>query len=179
MTDFNVGDKVVTNRIVRYLYGIGGGYVDSLEEGTVGYITRVYTQSVTFRTVRTHRPYGDEPDEISFNISKDALSLLNPNDPRAKEPRQLGTPPEDVVDPLMPDDPRLSWFWDDAGQLAKQMNHCSVYDQMCDRLGVPGRMRTISVSLEVNGLTVSTKVEARSKKEAEALVREKMKAANV
>lgn len=88
--------------------------------------------------------------------------------PYDRHVRKLGETPEGDIDS---DDPRLLWLWDDAATLAKSMGLCGSYDLFCNKLGIPGREKDYSVSLEVKGLAVKTSVKARSQKEADAKVR--------
>lgn len=59
------------------------------------------------------------------------------------------------------DDPRLAEFWAKANEVASNAGHCSVYDQMAQELGGPGRVKSYdfdvsvstSVSVSAQGLT--------------------------
>lgn len=83
--------------------------------------------------------------------------------------RKLGEVPEGGIEV---DDPRIAWIWEDAGRLADRLGYCRVYDRMVEQLGAPGRERTFTIKLSVSeGVEVTAKVEARSRKLAEARVR--------
>lgn len=71
--------------------------------------------------------------------------------------------------------PGLEWLWEDAGRMAERLGLCGDYDRLCDALGIPGRIRTFTVSLLVDdGITVTAKVEARSEQLAQERVRERL-----
>ena len=65
---------------------------------------------------------------------------------------------------ILPDDPRLAWLWRATAREATNSGHCSEYDKICDRLGIPGRERDFSISFTVGGLVMNTRVSATSKK---------------
>lgn len=78
--------------------------------------------------------------------------------------RSLGEVPEGMIDP---EDPRLQWLWEDAGKLATRLDLCSDYDRLTEALGIPGRMRVWTIEFEsVDGVQLTAKVEARSKRQA-------------
>lgn len=173
MVEFNVGDTaLLENQITGRI--IGGYSSMTIPAGTLGEISKVSRDTVYFRTNRIGG-YAWESEKVSIPVFKSYLKKIDPNDPNApRPPRPLGQAPDDVPDVISPDHPGLQWLWDDAGQLAKDMGHCATYDSMCDRLGIPGRKRSISVKMNLNGIEISTKVEARSKKEAEEIVKGKL-----
>lgn len=107
----------------------------------------------------------------SYWIPRIDLELI-PTDPDAPKPRKLGEVPEGGISP---DDPRLAWLWEDAAKVA----YCSEYDKIADRLGIPGRVRSFTVNRTINDLKVSGTFSARSRKEAEAMLDEKLATAGV
>jgi hypothetical protein len=91
--------------------------------------------------------------------------------------RRLGEKPKG--DYISPDDPRVAWIFEDAATLAKMSGLCSDYDRLTAELGIPGRERSFTVNATVKGLPVAVKVKARSRTEAEALVKDKLGAEEV
>lgn len=47
------------------------------------------------------------------------------------------------------DDPRLTDFWDKANELASNAGHCSVYDELAEELGGPGRVKSYDFTVDV------------------------------
>lgn len=87
-------------------------------------------------------------------------------------PRMIGEIPEGGI---TPEDPRLAWLFEDASRMADRLGLCSDYDRLCDALGIPGRMRTFSITvMSGNGIEVTAKVQARSRRLAEQRVREQL-----
>ena len=73
------------------------------------------------------------------------------------------------------DDPRIAWMFEDAGRLADRLGLCRDYDRLCDALGAPGRLRTFTLKFETaQGIEITAKVLARSKKLAEETLRGQM-----
>jgi hypothetical protein len=88
------------------------------------------------------------------------------------EARKIGQVPADGIPA---DHPGLEWLWEDAGRMAERLGLCGDYDRLCDALRIPGRVRTFTISLlSADGITVTAKVEARSKSLAEQRVRERL-----
>jgi hypothetical protein len=86
--------------------------------------------------------------------------------------RMVGEIPEGSIPP---EDPRIAWLFEDAGRMADRLGLCADYDRLCDALGVPGRVRTFTISImSGEGIEVSAKVEARSKRLAEQAVRDQL-----
>lgn len=84
--------------------------------------------------------------------------------------RMIGERPEDGIEV---DDPRVAWIFEDAGRLADRLGLCRDYDRLCDALGAPGRIRPFTIKLVVSdGMEITAKVDARSKRLAEQAVRE-------
>jgi hypothetical protein len=143
----------------------------TMEKGTVVRVTQGPFRDGGFR----FRGYGEDRygyvaeytlNATAADLEDNGIFVLDPNAPK---PRKLGEAPEAAISP---DDPRIAWLWEDAAKLANRMGHCSTYDSMCDKLGIPGRERDFTVSHEVNGITGTFKVKARSQKLAEAQVAE-------
>ena len=135
---------------------------DHLDETMRFRVTRAYNSSSVIRNDVTERSY--QVDNYRLIAVEEA----------PVDGRTLGTPPEDG-DPILPDDPRLDWLWKDAAQLAVQTGQCSTYDEFCNKLGIPGRERDFSISVEIGGMSTSFKQKARSKAEAQRLVEENFK----
>lgn len=90
------------------------------------------------------------------------------------KPRQLGTPPDDDGEYILPDDPRLRWLWEDAATYVTKEGYCSTYDTICARLGIPGRPRSFNVTGKVGDIDIASSVMAHSPKEAIELVTAKI-----
>lgn len=85
--------------------------------------------------------------------------------------RGLGVVPEGS---MAADDPRIAWLFEDAQRLADRLGLCNDFDRIAEALGVPGRVRNFSLKLTVSeGIEITAKVEARSKKLAEQMVLER------
>lgn len=164
MTDFTKGQQVTFNSETRG--DRGAGYGSRLfARNSSAEVTAVRRLTITVR----HEATG-----YSYNVPR--TSLKTPNGevwtpPVKVPPRKLGTPPEGGISP---DDPRIAYLWEDAAKLANRLSFCGEYDQITEKLGIPGRERDIDVSIKINGIDVRTTVKARSKNEAEALVKEKL-----
>lgn len=86
-----------------------------------------------------------------------------------KPTRRLGEVPEGGISP---EDPRVSWIFDDAGRLASRLGYCNVYDKITDALGAPGRLRKFKIKIgSQNGIELTATVEAKSKSLAEKALR--------
>lgn len=87
-------------------------------------------------------------------------------------PRMIGEIPEGGI---APEDPRIAWLFEDASRMADRLGLCRDYDRLCEALGIPGRIRTFTISiLSADGIEVTAKVQARSKRLAEMRVREQV-----
>lgn len=84
-------------------------------------------------------------------------------------PRRVGqVPPGGIA----PEDERIAWIFEDAARMADRLGLCSDFDRLCDALGLPGREREFTVQVaRAEGITVTARVVARSRKLAEAAVR--------
>jgi hypothetical protein len=86
-----------------------------------------------------------------------------------KPTRRIGEVPAGGIEI---DDPRIQWIFEDAGRLADRFGYCRVYEQIAEQLGAPGRERTFTIKLAItDGIEVTAKVVARSKKLAEQELR--------
>ena len=132
-------------------------------------VTRVYNDNVMVRTVDNIIVYG-EATRASFSIPRRSLTLWDANAPR---PRRLGQKPEDTEEMTFIDvnDPRVKWIWDDLGTYAENKNWCSEYDQLCARVGIPGRPRDFTVGYVVGGISIRATVKAHSQREANEMVK--------
>ena len=136
-------------------------------------VTRVYSETVMVRTVEAitvRGQYGgSELKQASFTIDKRLLILWDSTAPR---PRKLGQKPEDTEEQTFIDvnDPAIKWIWDDLGAYAEGKNWCSEYDQLCARVGIPGRPREFSVGHNIDGIRINAVVRAHSQREANELV---------
>lgn len=174
MVDYQVGDTATISKQADAVLASDSWVTKRFNSGTSGMITRVSKNIVTLRL-----PYKGQWDTkerlYSFNVSRDALERPNNEEWQAPPPkpkrRAIGEVPEGGISP---DDPGLAWLWEDAERVANSSNYCYQYDHMANKLGIPGRLRDIAVTLKVNGLEVTSTVKARSTKEAEAKVREKL-----
>lgn len=130
--------------------------------GSEGYVTRMGTNSALVRF-----PIRGEERSVWIEIRDLEPVVMDPNAPA---PRRLGEKPEGD-EFIGPDHPGLQWLWEDAARVADQYGHCREYDQIADKLSIPGRVRTYTVKVPLVGDgvsgTVSVKVESRSRKEAE------------
>lgn len=137
-------------------------------------VTRIFNDSVMVRTVAQMRVPtawgGGEMRVCSFTIDKHLLTLWDESAPR---PRKLGQKPEDTEEMTYIDvnDPRLKWIWEDLGAYAEGKNWCSEYDQLCARIGIPGRPRDFSIEHVVGGISIRATVKAHSQREANDIVK--------
>lgn len=142
--------------------GYGSGRI--LQGETVK-VTKATDSVVWLRGKRANKGYYDN-DQVSIVVYPDDLEKYIALDPNAPKPRKVGEKPEG--DHIDADDPRIQWIFVDAAKIATRKGHCSVYDDIADELGVPGRERSFTIKRTVNGFEVSKKFTARSKKLAEA-----------
>lgn len=186
MTDFQKGQTVTFAE--RHTAQRASGYGDSknFARGDTAVVTAVRKDTIT---VKVDNPLYGTTTGTGWNVVHHTAKTHSYNVPRenlvapngevwtpAVKPvaRKLGTVPEGGISPS---DPGLAWFWEDAQKLANRLGYCSTYDDIAEKLGAPGRKRSFYVNAKINGLDVSTNVEAHSQKEAEAIVREKLASA--
>lgn len=157
---FNVGQTVTANTTIR-VTPADYGYAYNMAQGESGVITRVTSHKVL---VRAHGRTGW--------VFK---SQVTDPDPNAPKPRKLGEKPDaESIDIL---DPRINWIWEDVAKYATQQGYCSTFDTMASALGIPGRERNFKLTANVNGLRGSFSIKARTKREAEAKLAEKLSGA--
>lgn len=169
-----VGDGVVlpeprsAERVNSYTY-------DDLPSGTQFVITRVYSQRVQVRTIerfsdgdggRRARSYTFDRSLLNYDDS--AVVTTGSGTPR----RRLGQKPQDTEDMqfIGIDHPGIQWLFEDMGTYATNQGWCPQYDALVARLGIPGRPRPFTVTRDINGITITTTVAARSQAEANNIV---------
>ncbi|MEV4735538.1 MULTISPECIES: hypothetical protein [unclassified Microbacterium] len=158
MNDYKKGDTVVVTRDGYGHYASGGGGAGYVV-GEELVITSTRSIASGYLNVRPAPP----GDGMVFRIPTDRVRPV---------PRMIGEIPAGGISP---EDPRIAWLFEDAGRMADRLGLCADYDRLCDALGIPGRVRTFTVSLlSGDGITVTAKVEARSKRLAEQRVRERL-----
>lgn len=158
---FSVNDAV-TNRYEVAGDTIGGNYSGTWQRvapGTPGRVTRVGTNSVVVRW------YPENRDPFSFWV--DTTLLEDREDfeaTAAPKRRKLGHKPEgdEYLDPR---DPRLEWFWDDVTEYT-QPRYCGTLDEILKGLDLPARKQKFNVTADLNGMTISGQVLARTQAEA-------------
>ena len=179
MTDFQKGQTVTFAEEVNALSSSGYKSRRVFQRGDTAEVTTVRKHTLTVKVENPNfgnptSPYGgrDTTKFYSYNVPRS--SLVAPNgevwDESAKT-RKLGEVPEGGI---APDDPRLAWLWEDAAKVADRSGYCSYYDRIADQLDIPGRLRDIGVSIKHNGVTLTASVKARTRKEAEEKIREKL-----
>lgn len=161
LLDVNTGDEVGLREDGRWA-GLGEYGSRQLDTGMVGVVGRVTAYKAVVRF-----PVSETTD-VSFWIPKEELVFADPDRPK---PRKIGEVPEGGI---AADDPRLNWLWEDAATLAKQQGYCGHYDRLTNELGIPGRPRSFKVTGKVGSLSVSGNYTARSRDEAEAMLRAEM-----
>lgn len=166
MVDFTKGQTVTFAQATRGERAGGWGHPNGFRRGDTAEVTAVRKNMITVR----YQGY-------SYNVARQTLDTpIGEAWAEVEKPkvRKLGTVPEGGIEP---DDPRIAWIFEDAAKLAKNYGYCGIYDEITDRLSIPGRVRDIRVSLTVDGLSITATVQARSTKEAELKVREKLQKA--
>lgn len=75
--------------------------------------------------------------------------------------------------------PGIAWLFEDARRMADRLGLCDDYDRLCDALGVPGRMRSFTISLlSADGIQITAKVNAHSRALAEQKLRDQLGSTN-
>lgn len=159
--DTPVGTQVVLTESMHVTTTDGYNHHWSIEDDATHTIRRVGTNKAVVRR---------ETDSGSWSAWVE-LYLLDVADPNAPRPRQLGEVPEGGISP---DDPGLAWLWQDAAKVARIQGYCGQYDEVCERLGIPGRERTFTVRRTINGISASFQVQAHSQIQAERKVDDAM-----
>lgn len=143
-------------------YSIGGGYRRTFEPGSTVTVTRVTKEGGWIRGAAARG------DEVTLPFLGDPAEFFGPTDPNAPRPRKLGEKPEGD-EYLDPNDPRLQWLWDDLAKYADRKSWCDTYDKLANDIGIPGRPKDFTISEVINGFSVSKKINARSKAEAQRI----------
>lgn len=165
--DFQKGQTVTFAHSTSGSRASGWGGSRQFRQGDRAEVTRVNRNTLTVKVINGY----------SYNVNRSALATPNgetwvpaPPAPPKPKPRPLGQKPEG--DHIAIDDPRIAWIWADAEKAAG--GYCREYDNITDRLGIPGRMRDMRVNLKIAGIDIVATVKARSTKEAEELLRKKL-----
>lgn len=105
------------------------------------------------------------PTTLQYEIGN-----VKPADPDWRPPRRLGEKPEDTNEMtyIGIDHPGIQWLWDDLGKYATKQGYCPTYDALAAEIGIPGRIRTFTARAAIGGIEITSKVQARSQKEANA-----------
>lgn len=149
--DYQPGEYVITNASGYGSRAQGYGSV-SYDKGAELVITSKTSSHLNVRHVSGGRV---------FRVSRSQVH---------RPPRELGEVPEGGIEA---DDPRIQWLFEDAARLANRLGLCRDFDRIAEQLGVPGRERTFTIKLSVSeGVDITAKVEARSKKHAEQRIRD-------
>lgn len=176
-----VGMVVVANKALPQQYRLNTNNRLDIAAGERFTITRVYTDSVLVRSIRTfsvRTSYHYQQKNVSFSLNKTDLMFEDPNYVPPPPPRKLGRVPSREESGL-PEDveiigynhPGIQWLFDDMGKYADDQGWCPQYDALCAKLGIPGRPRDFTVRTTVKGIALSTTVKARSQREANELVK--------
>lgn len=180
MTDFTKGQTVTFTSAVTAHRASGYGDSKNFKRGDEAEVSSVRKETITVKVPNPNLGGKDKWGDTdrtklhSYNVPRSSLAAPNGETwtevPKPK-PRKLGEVPEGGI---APDDPRLAWLWEDAAKVANKSGYCGYYDRIADELNIPGRNRDISVSIMHAGITFTATVQARSRKEAEAKIREKL-----
>lgn len=171
MTDFVKGQKVTFARRIEF----------ASRASNWGSDRRFFLgDSAEVTTVRKNIITVKAEDGYSYNVPRTDLDAPNgeawdgttdsTGKPKAKT-RKLGEVPEGAISP---DDPGIQWLFEDMAKVASNYNYCYQYDELADKLNIPGRIRDISITVKADGLSLTATVKARSRKEAEELVKAKI-----
>lgn len=177
MVDFQKGQTITfANNYPDAQRAGGWGHARNFLRGHSAQVTTVRRNTITVRVENPNGDYG-ESKYLSYNVPRSVLEAPNGeawNEEEKPKPRKIGEVPEGGISP---DDPGLAWLWEDAAKVASNSGYCGLYDDIVDKLNIPGRMRDIRISLKIDGVTIDAIVKARSRKEAEAKIKEKLKIA--
>lgn len=164
--DFQKGQTVTFARQANGTRASGWGAGHTFRSGDRATVTRVTRNTLTVRHANGY----------SYNVRRDTLNTPNGEvwvvPPPKPKPRQLGETPEG--NHIAIDDPRIAWIWKDAEKAAG--GYCREYDNITDRLGIPGRLRDIRINTTINGIQVTATVKAQSTKDAEKILKTKLTA---
>lgn len=168
MTDFQKGQTVTVIEGGDYPISIDSWSSRRIIAGAKGTVTQVYRKVLRVQF---------EGVDYILTIPREKIEAPNGETytpPVKPVTRKLGEVPEGMI---APDDPRIAWIFEDAAKLANKLSFCGEYDQLAAKLGLPGRLRNISVSTKIDGLHVTAQVQARSEKEAEKILQDKLRLA--
>lgn len=169
MTDFIKGQKVTFARRIVAPRASGWGSDRTFFLGDSAEVTAVRKNTITVSysgySYNVPRADLDAPNGEAWDGTTDSTGK-----PKAKT-RKLGEVPEGAISP---DDPGIQWLFEDMAKVASNYNYCYQYDELADKLNIPGRIRDISITVKADGLSLTATVKARSRKEAEELVKAKI-----
>lgn len=163
MDSYSVGDDVeVIQTISDVPLGAWTSRLKEVRAGTVGRVTRVYTNTLFVRF----------DDEFTFNLSKDYVTST---DQTATGRLPRGTGPKNVPEGMInPADPKLEWFWDELGGYAEGASWCYEYERVLEKFNLPPRPREYDINMSVGGIKLTMQVMARSQAEAKKKAEEAM-----
>lgn len=149
------GEFVLTNRAGTAPYAVMGGRAAFTKD-----------EELLITSVGAHHLNVKRANGSGHVFRMDSAAVRRPG-------RRLGEVPEGSISA---DDPRIAWLFEDAMRLADRLGLCSDFDRIADALGVPGRTRTFNIKVAVaEGLEITAKVEARSKKQAQEIILDRMR----
>jgi len=163
---FEIGDIVEFAKSRPRTYSLGYYVYATLRVGDIGEIVKVNSSNYHVKIITSSSSNGVGNTFSVPRTSYGGCPSLKRTDEDVEIPRALGEVPEGMISP---DDPRLAWLWEDAGKYAKQVSHCTEYDNICNALGIPGRERSFKVTRNLNGFSVTKNFKARSRKIAEEM----------
>ncbi len=172
MVQIRVGDRVTVRP--RNYWRIGNAshrQIAVLERhnDTQLLVTRVYEATVYVRG-----PIHPNGGDASIDVPRAEIISVNGINPQTGQPpvipRKLGVKPEDTEEltHISVDDPRIQWLFQDMANFAEGKNWCSLYDELAEELGIPGREREWEVDVHRNGITMYATISARSETDARA-----------
>ena len=109
------------------------------------------------------------------------IHAVKPADPNWKPPRRLGEKPDDTEEMtyIGIDHPGIQWLWDDLGKYATKQGYCPTYDALAAEIGIPGRVRTFTARATIGEIEITSKMQARSQKEANAKLADSLRGKTV
>lgn len=175
--DFQKGQTVTFSAQTTGQRAAGWGGYHIFNRNDTAVVTTVRRLTITVR-IREQK-YGGQT-WVSYNVPRENLKAPNGEvwitPPPKPKPRKLGEMPTEG-DHIAMDDPRIAWVWDDVAKHATDRGYCSTYDEISDKLGIPGREREIRVDTTMNGVRLTAYVKARNVKDAESVLKAKLAAA--
>lgn len=147
-----------------------GQYVVAVKDGS-GYRARG-TGRVSYRSGQELEITSVYSNALNVRAAGGGPVFQIPTDRVRRVTRMIGEIPDGGISP---EDPRIAWLFEDAARMADRLGICADFDRICDAIGAPGRVRTFSISvMSGEGIEVTAKVEARSRRLAEQRVREQL-----